>query len=210
MNPTLDNDLQKAIDDITKSTNADPVFGDAVAAPEPAMPKPAMPKMTRPLPPRPVKAPTMPAPEPAAPAPAPIAPAPMPEPLAPEPLAPEPVAPAPEPIAPAPMPPAPEMPTEISEETTVEAKSFDDEPIVSVSSDMQSVKEAALRDLAPILNKVDMDSSKKFGLYKDIHEELHDNSVIAPAYETAKEIADDKERADALLYLIDSIDNIQQ
>ena len=73
---------------------------------------------------------------------------------------------------------------------------------------MKDVKEAALRDLAPILSKVDMDYSKKFKLYKDIREELHDNSVIAPAYETAKDIADDRERADALLYLIDSIDNM--
>ena len=32
-NPTVDNDLQKAIDDITNSTNQDPVFADPVAAP---------------------------------------------------------------------------------------------------------------------------------------------------------------------------------
>ena len=31
--PTVDNDLQKAIDDITKTTNQDPVFADPVAAP---------------------------------------------------------------------------------------------------------------------------------------------------------------------------------
>lgn len=79
---------------------------------------------------------------------------------------------------------------------------------VSTPSAMREVKEAALRDLAPILSKVDMDSTKKFNLYKNIREELHDDSVIAPAYETAKDIADDRERADALLYLIDSIDNM--
>ena len=32
-NQTIDNDLQKAIDDITNTTNVDPVFSDPVAAP---------------------------------------------------------------------------------------------------------------------------------------------------------------------------------
>ena len=32
-NTTVDNDLQKAIDDITNNANADPVFSDPVAAP---------------------------------------------------------------------------------------------------------------------------------------------------------------------------------
>ena len=40
-NPTIDNDLQKAIDDITNNTNNDPVFGYPVAAPAP-MPTPAL------------------------------------------------------------------------------------------------------------------------------------------------------------------------
>ena len=31
--PSVDNDLQKAIDDITNTTNVDPVFSDPVAAP---------------------------------------------------------------------------------------------------------------------------------------------------------------------------------
>ena len=31
--PSVDNDLQKAIDDITNTTNIDPVFSDPVAAP---------------------------------------------------------------------------------------------------------------------------------------------------------------------------------
>ena len=35
-NTSVDNDLQKAIDDITKSTSGDPLFADPVAAPAPA------------------------------------------------------------------------------------------------------------------------------------------------------------------------------
>ena len=32
-NPTIDNDLQKAIDDITRTTSSDPIFADPVADP---------------------------------------------------------------------------------------------------------------------------------------------------------------------------------
>ena len=81
MNPTIDNDLQKAIDDITNSTNSDPVFGDAVATPEPIeAPRPAAP-VTPPAPkspsPRPMPsfaAPRMPMPPVGAPSPRPARP----------------------------------------------------------------------------------------------------------------------------------------
>ncbi len=79
---------------------------------------------------------------------------------------------------------------------------------MNISADMREVKEAALRDLAPLMSQMQMDPSKKFNLYKNIREELHDDSVIAPAYETAKNIADDNERGEALLYLVESIDNM--
>ena len=191
MNPTVDNDLQKAIDDITKNTNTDPVFADPVAAPAPelnmAPAGPAAPISDfRPGPaPRPMPRPV--APRPAAPAPMPMPPVSAP-------------APAPEPIAaPAPLPPAPEL---VSEE------SYASETITTTNPDMQSVKEAALRDLAPLLGKIDMDSSKKFNLYKNIREELHDDSIIGDAYSAARNISDDTERGEALLYLVESIDNM--
>ena len=110
-----------------------------------------------------------------------------------------------------PLPPAPTMPespvASVEEKVSTEVSEFSETPEVSAkpTTNMQEVKAAALRDLAPILDKVDMDSTKKFNLYKDIREELGDNSVIAPAYETAKNIEDDKTRADALLYIYDSL-----
>lgn len=192
MNPTVDNDLQKAIDDITKNTNQDPVFADPVAAPS-SIPEGDTGELASPVGP-------FPNPEPfAAPAPAPMnVPVDMPAPEAapevvpetvPETIAaPEPIA-APIPDMPAPEMMMPEMPTETA----------------APASDMADVKNAVLRDLAPIVGKIDMDPSKKFKLYKEIREDLHDDSVIAPAYETAREIADETERADALLYIYDSL-----
>lgn len=201
MNPTIDNDLQKAIDDITKNTNSDPVFGDAIAAPvAPAKPQSkSAPHRIASMPP--VAKPSRPAPSPARVA-TPASPARMPMPPAPRPkAASHRPAPTPAPIAPAPMPPAP-----VEEEFMATAE----EEYIGAPTDMRGVKEAALRDLAPIMNKIDVDPSRKFNLYRDIHDKLHDNSVIAPAYETARAIQDDSARADALLYLIDTIDGLNQ
>ena len=69
-NTSVDNDLQKAIDDITKSTSGDPLFADPVAAPAPAPvgPFPVAtpgPMPAAPMPPAPE---SMPMPEPVAPA----------------------------------------------------------------------------------------------------------------------------------------------
>ena len=187
MNPTVDNDLQKAIDDITKNTNADPVFSDPVAAPS-SIPEGDSGNMSAQV--GPIGG-IKPAPRPAAPRRATPATMPMPPIAAPTPT--------PVPIT-TPLPPAPEpviAEAAVSETVTAPA-----------NSDMREVKEAALRDLAPLLSKIDMDSSKKFKLYKSIREELHDDSVIGDAYAAAKGIADDTERGEALLYLVESIDNM--
>lgn len=174
-NTTVDNDLQKAIDDITKSTNGDPLFSDPVAAPAPA--------------PAPVKA--APAPRPvakAAPRPAPM---PMPKPVAPA----EPVSAPVEEITPAP----------IEHEGDLEpAAPFLDGEGMAIGE----VKEAALRELAPILDKLDVPSEQKFDIYKNVIDNYHDTSVVEPAYRAALGIADERERGEALLYIIDSIDNM--
>lgn len=192
-NPTIDNDLQKAIDDITNNTNADPVFGDPIAAPAPIAepaPKPvaSFPEVSMPPAPKPVMnfrpSPT-PAPMPPAPAPA---PAPMPPMPAPEPT--------PEPVK------EPEVTeSKFTESFVAEAE----EKPEAEATELKDVKEAVLRDLAPMVDKLDIDPDKKFDLYKEIREDLHDDSVIPSAYEATKGINDDEKRADALLYLYDSL-----
>ena len=221
MNPTVDNDLQKAIDDITKNTNVDPVFSDPVAAPssvpegdsgvlgEPVGPISDIRPATAPAP-RPMPRPVAPAPRPVMPAPAPT-PVAMPMPPAPTPMPtpatiPAPI-PAPTPVE-ASLPPAPEPVMSSVVSDVISESVMTTTPTSEIPTDMRSVKEAALRDLAPLLGKIPMDSSKKFNLYKNIHEELHDDSVIGDAYATAKDIADDTERGEALLYLVESIDNM--
>ena len=168
-NPTVDNDLQKAIDDITKNTNTDPVFSDPVAAPS-SVPEGDTGALAEPV-------------------------GPFPEPLPPAPVEPEPIAPIPDLAAPVMDTPAPmPAPEEIAP--------------IPANLDIHQIKEAALRDLLPLLDRLSMSPSQKFNLYRDIFENLRDYTVLAPAYNAAKEIPDDTERGEALLYLVESIDKM--
>ena len=183
-NPTIDNDLQKAIDDITRTTSSDPIFADPVADPVAAPvsnfsnePKQDMQPISTP-----VAAPTM-----------------------------------PETTTTSESTTAPELATPESEpveeivaanETISEATTT---PFMEKTEDnlnVDQVKEAALRDLAPILNKLDLPPEHKFSIYKNVIENYHDTSVLGPAYRTAAEIKDDKERGEALLYIVESIDKM--
>lgn len=73
---------------------------------------------------------------------------------------------------------------------------------------MRQVKEAALRDLIPLLGHLEMNPVQKFDLYRNIFEQLKDYTVLNPAYRAASEIPDEKSRAKALLYLIEAIDKM--
>ena len=182
---SVDNDLQKAIDDIANNTNVDPVFSDPVAAPssvpegdtgelgEAVGPFPEPPKVE--LPPAPVEEPT-----------APVDPMSIPD------------IKAPETPAETPAEPTPEIATE--ETTTVET------PESGLST--AEVKKAALRDLVPLLDKININKTQKFNIYKDIFEELKDYTILEPAYQAARELEDETERANALLYLVEAIDKM--
>ena len=182
-NQTVDNDLQKAIDDITNTTNTDPVFSDPVAAPS-SVPEGDTGELAEAIGP-------FPAPEPE---PAPVAPAPTVEMVAP---APEPIAPIEEIAIPSlEVPaPAPVMPA------------FEPAPVAQ-GLDTRQVKQAALRDLIPLVDHLNMNPSQKSNFYRNIFDDLHDYTVLEPAYLAAKEIADETERAEALLYLVESIDKM--
>lgn len=198
--PSVDNDLQKAIDDITNTTNIDPVFSDPVAAPS-SVPEGDTGELGEPVGPFPE-----PKLEVVTPAPTTIAPLDvasnipdlaMPEtPATPAPTPAEPVlAPAPAPEVSASEIPAPEAPAPITTE-------------LPQNLNTTEIKKAALRDLVPLLDKLNMDATQKFDIYRNIFEDLKDYTVLDPAYRAAREIADETKRAEALLYLVESIDKM--
>ena len=185
---TVDNDLQKAIDDITNTTNIDPVFSDPVAAPS-SVPEGDTGELGEPI-------------------------GPFPEPVVAT------VEPAPEPIAPleamnipefnnAPVPPVMEnIPAEMPPSMPEPAIKVSEIEPLPQSLNTSEIKKAALRDLVPLLDHLNMNSSEKFNIYRDIFDDLKDYTVLDPAYRAAREIIDETERANALLYLIKSIDKM--
>ncbi|MBR3137752.1 hypothetical protein IKG41_00130 [Candidatus Saccharibacteria bacterium] len=191
-NQTVDNDLQKAIDDITNTTSVDPVFSDPVAAPS-SVPEGDTGELGEP-----------------------IGPFPEPKVAVVEPGA-EPIAPLESANIPAlnnlempdsvPMPPEPTPTIESTPEPIPTMEKQDIEPIPQ-SLSTNEVKKAALRDLVPLLDKINMDASQKFKIYRDIFEDLKDYTILEPAYHAAREIPDETERANALLYLVESIDKM--
>lgn len=79
---------------------------------------------------------------------------------------------------------------------------------LGANSDARQIREAALRELAPILDHANLDPSKKFKVCQEIFEDLHDYSVLDQAYKAASDIQNEDERANSLLYLIESIDSM--
>ncbi|MBR2754070.1 hypothetical protein IKD82_02845 [Candidatus Saccharibacteria bacterium] len=193
-NQTVDNDLQKAIDDITNTTNIDPVFSDPVAAPS-SVPEGDTGELGEPVGPFPEPKLEMvtPAPEPIAPLDAMNVPELNTPPLAPTPELPPTNTATPEPPMPEPVLPEPPV-------SSI--------PAESSSLNTSQIKTAALRDLTPLINKLTMSASQKFNLYRNIFEELKDYTVLDSAYQAARDISDETERAEALLYLIESIDKM--
>ena len=180
-NQNVDNDLQKAIDDITNTTNVDPVFSDPVAAPS-SIPEGDTGELGEPV-------------------------GPFPEPKL------EMVTPAPEPMAPLEPISVPDLEAPASEpaSTPEPAPGPTPEPTPEAPADnlnIRQVKEAALRDLVPLLDHLDMSPQQKFNIYRDIFEELKDYTVVDSAYKAAREIPDETARAEALLYLIESINKM--
>lgn len=73
---------------------------------------------------------------------------------------------------------------------------------VPMDGETQKVKEAVLRDLAPLMGKVEMEPKQKFELYREMLTVLGDKSVLSGMHEVAKGIGDEGERAGMLLDII--------
>lgn len=74
--------------------------------------------------------------------------------------------------------------------------------------DLDRVKSMALSDLRPIIESVDIEPAKKFKIYKEIIDLTEDKACIEPAYNAAKGIEDQKEKAEALLFVVETIDKL--
>lgn len=88
----------------------------------------------------------------------------------------------------------------------------DPTPAVAASDDvkvdpaLEGIKKDALNELRPLVDKLNVSAEEKFDTYLLLLRSTDDKSLIAPAHEAAKGIADEARRAQALLDVIKEID----
>lgn len=75
-------------------------------------------------------------------------------------------------------------------------------------ADVQQVKVEALRDLAPLVEKLEMSAEDKFKLYDEMVMVLKDKGILGKMHEAARSMADEGERAKALLKVVETINSL--
>jgi len=82
-------------------------------------------------------------------------------------------------------------------------------PVAMPTSDggeLDSIKQEALGELRPLVDKLDVSPEEKFDTYLLLLRSTDDRALIAPAHDAARNIADEARRAQALLDIIKEID----
>ena len=167
-NQDIDNDLQKAIDDITNTEVSEPVFADPVAAPSsvPEVSDAQKPVVSFEETPIDTDASLDSVPELGVP---------------------------PMPVENDSMSPMPNFSTETAD------------PVAAESHGNNDIRDEALRELIPLLDKMDgISPNKKFDLCKMAFEDFHDPIMLEQAFKAAKEIPDENSRGQALLYVVEA------
>lgn len=71
---------------------------------------------------------------------------------------------------------------------------------------LEEIKIHALQDLRPLVDKLAVSNEEKFNIYLLLLRSSDDNTLIEPAYNSARQIEDETNRANALLDVIKEID----
>lgn len=74
------------------------------------------------------------------------------------------------------------------------------------TGDLDGVKMDAINELRPLVDKLNLSPEEKFDTYLLLIRSTDDKTLVAPAHEAAKQIADESRRAQALLDIIKEID----
>lgn len=99
--------------------------------------------------------------------------------------------------------------TEVDDDTPL-AASATDTPVVSASpvtedNELMGIKKQALEELSPLIDHLDQDSEEKFKTTMMMIQASDNQALIPQAFTAAKEISDDKKRAQALLDIVNEI-----
>jgi hypothetical protein len=80
------------------------------------------------------------------------------------------------------------------------------EPAHLIVDDLAAIKKQALLELRPLIEKLNLLPEEKFDIYLMLLRSTDDKTLIAPAHNAARNIADEIRRAQALLDIIKEID----
>ena len=93
--------------------------------------------------------------------------------------------------------PEPVMPTPVVSAPT---------PTTTADPALDTIKQTALNELRPLVDKLDVSPEEKFDTYLLLLRSTDDKTLIAPAHDAAVAIVDEARRAQALLDIIKEID----
>jgi hypothetical protein len=79
-----------------------------------------------------------------------------------------------------------------------------------VNKDLLEIKQQALQQLTPLVSHLDQSAEEKFRTTMMMIQASDDQSLLGAAYEAAKNISDDKTRAQALLDIVNEINYFTQ
>lgn len=79
------------------------------------------------------------------------------------------------------------------------------QPEDKTTEGLLKLKQDALQSLAPMVNKLDQTPEEKFKTIMMLIQASDNTDLVAEAYETAKQITDEKERAQALIDVVNEI-----
>jgi hypothetical protein len=104
-----------------------------------------------------------------------------------------------------------EVPDSFGKNLDSAATKADDTPASDdASSDLMSVKQEALQKLSPLLSQLDQTPEERFKTLMMMIQASDDQSLVKAAYDAAVEISDEKERAQALLDVVNEINYFTQ
>lgn len=130
------------------------------------------------------------------------------------PIAPSPLSDSPTPSSPAPEPPTVKPVDDVNEQestpsapepsaVTPIAPSESSSP--SSDEDLADIKRQALQELSPLIDHLDQNSEEKFKTTMMMIQASDDKDLIPQAFKAAKEITDEKKRAQALLDIVNEV-----
>ena len=97
------------------------------------------------------------------------------------------------------------QPVPAHEEVVAPAAASDDAMGSAPSDDLMSIKTQALQQLTPLVGHLDQTPEEKFRTTMMMIQASDDQSLVKVAYEAARDIADEKAKAQALLDIVNEI-----